>query len=103
MYRESERETSTVTVEWQGKKQCDSYFSQRRGGESRVRDVMPQSRFSVTEKFQHAHIPPSLMDNPYCEGWFVCQSKCTAIANSWLSSLSLAEGLSCDLVLGGRS
>lgn len=90
-------------LEWQGKKQCDSYFSQRRGGESRVRDVMPQCRFSVTEKFQHAHIPPSLMDNPYCEGWSACQSKYTAIANSWLSSLSLAEGLSCDLVLGGRS
>lgn len=56
--RERERETSTVTVEWQGKKQCDSYFSQSRGGESRVRDVMPQSRFSVTKKFQHAHMPP---------------------------------------------
>lgn len=102
MYRESERETSTVTVEWQGeKKQCDSYFSQRRGGESRVRDVMPQSRFSVTEKFQHAHIPPSLMDNPYCQGRSVCQSENTAVANSWLPSLSLAEGSSCDFDFRG--
>ncbi|GAA6101913.1 uncharacterized [Tachysurus ichikawai] len=63
---------------------------------------MPQSCFSVTKKFQYAHIPPSLMDNPYCEGWSACQSKCTAIANSRLLSPSLAEGLSCDLVLGGH-
>lgn len=70
MYRESERETSTVTGVAR-KKQCDSYFSKRRGGESRVHDVMPQSRFSVTERFQHAH---SLMDNPHCKGRSSCQS-----------------------------